>query len=393
MESVSNTGAITVGDLVADRYEVEAVLGRGGLATVYRARDTSLGRVVALKVLDSNGADAASFERGRSEVELLASLSHHALVTLFDASDVDGRTLLVMELVDGPDLGARLARGPLQPSDIVRMTIDLAEGLHTVHERGIVHRDIKPGNVLLAPSSLPGVEFTAKLADFGIAYLIDSTRITATGTLIGTAAFLSPEQARGEAPGAASDIYSLGLVVLESLTGTREFAGSLVESVAARLSRDPEIPADLDPAWRALLAAMTAREPADRPTALEVAIAARDIAVSHHVTTAPTLAFTAVMDEPMATLAASEATQATRVLDSPPTERIAPRAVVTPVVRRRRRPLIAAVVAVALIIGGVAAVATSTAPPAPEPETAPTLPALDEPLGTHLRELLEAVTR
>ena len=393
MESVSNTGAITVGDLVADRYEVEAVLGRGGLATVYRARDTSLGRVVALKVLDSNGADAASFERGRSEVELLASLSHHALVTLFDASDVDGRTLLVMELVDGPDLGARLARGPLQPSDIVRMTIDLAEGLHTVHERGIVHRDIKPGNVLLAPSSLPGVEFTAKLADFGIAYLIDSTRITATGTLIGTAAFLSPEQARGEAPGAASDIYSLGLVVLESLTGTREFAGSLVESVAARLSRDPEIPADLDPAWRALLAAMTAREPADRPTALEVAIAARDIAVSHHVTTAPTLAFTAVMDEPMATLAASEATQATRVLDSPPTERIAPRAVVTPVVRRRRWPLIAAVVAVALIIGGVAAVATSTAPPALEPETAPTLPALDEPLGTHLRELLEAVTR
>jgi eukaryotic-like serine/threonine-protein kinase len=389
MDSVSDSGAIAIGDLLADRYEIESVLGRGGLATVYRARDTSLGRVVALKVLDSNGADATAIERGRSEIELLASLSHHALVTLFDAADVDGRTVLVMELVDGPDLGARLARGPLEQSDIVRMAIDLAEALHTVHERGIVHRDIKPGNVLLAPSSLPGVEFTAKLADFGIAYLIDSTRITATGTLIGTAAFLSPEQARGAAPGAPSDIYSLGLVVLESLTGKREFTGSLVESVAARLARDPVIPVGLDADWRELLTAMTAREPADRPTALDVALAAREIAVSQHVTTAPTLAFTAVMDEPTALLT----DRATRVLDASPTEQVSPRASVVPVRRKRRWPLIAGVAAAVIIVGGIAAVAASTAPPAPAPETVPTLPALDDPLGAHLDELLEAVTQ
>jgi len=400
---VSDSGALAIGDTVADRYRIESVLGRGGLATVYRARDTSLGRVVALKILDSNGADAAASERGRSEVELLASLSHHALVTLFDALEIDGRTVLVMQLVDGPDLGARLAHGPLQPADVVRMAIDLAEGLHAVHERGIVHRDIKPGNVLLEPSSLPGVEFTAKLADFGIAYLMDSTRITATGTLIGTAAFLSPEQARGAAPGAASDIYSLGLVLLESLTGKREFTGSLVESVAARLARDPEIPSELDGDWSALLTAMTTREPETRPTALEVAIAARDIAASRHVTTAPTLAFAsvadAVADEPTAVLDAPDGP--TRVLDATEeptqvlrpgaTERIASSA--TPATKRRW-PLLAAAAVVVLIAGGIAAVAASTGgPPSSEPETVPTLPAIDDPLGSDLADLLEAVSQ
>ena len=430
--------AIVAGTLIGDRYAIESELGRGGLATVYRARDTSLGRTVALKIIAVQGADSTTLERSRSEIELLASLSHHALVTLFDAGDLDGNTVLVMELVDGPDLGARLARGPISPVDVARMTIDLAEALHTVHERGIVHRDIKPGNVLLAPSSLPSVEFVAKLADFGIAYLIDSTRITATGTLIGTAAYLSPEQARGAAPGPASDIYSLGLVLLESLTGTREFTGSLVETVAARLSRDPSIPDGVDDEWRTLLSAMTAQAPADRPSALEVALAARSIEAGQHIATAPTVPFASVAEAPTKQLAdvlteqlaerpaptkklerattpvrtslfeaVPEATLPEAALPKstlpkstlPKTELLAPAATesassstaneeTTP---RKRWPWILAVAAAVIVVGAVASIIGNNSTSESSPTPAPTLPALDEPLGTHLNELLEAV--
>ena len=389
---MSRSGAIAAGTLIGDRYAIESELGRGGLATVYRARDTALGRTVALKIIAEQGADSTTLERSRSEIELLASLSHHALVTLFDAGDLDGNTVLVMELVDGPDLGARLARGPIAPADVVRMTIDLAEALHTVHERGIVHRDIKPGNVLLAPSSLPSVEFVAKLADFGIAYLIDSTRITATGTLIGTAAYLSPEQARGAAPGPASDIYSLGLVLLESLTGTREFTGSLVETVAARLSRDPSIPAEIDDEWRALISAMTAQDAADRPSALEVALAARGIEASQHIATAPTVAFdapTVALDAPTVALDAP-----TVALDAPTVQLAespaAPGASAAP---RRRWPfVVAGVLAAAILVTALVSTLGNNSTSESTPTPAPTLPALDDPLGAHLDELLEAVS-
>jgi len=416
--SVGRSGAIAAGTLIGDRYEIESELGRGGLATVYRARDTSLGRTVALKIIAVQGADSTTIERSRSEIELLASLSHHALVTLFDAGDLDGNTVLVMELVDGPDLGARLARGAISPADVARMTIDLAEALHTVHERGIVHRDIKPGNVLLAPSSLPNVEFVAKLADFGIAYLIDSTRITATGTLIGTAAYVSPEQARGDAPGPASDIYSLGLVLLESLTGKREFTGSLVETVAARLSRDPSIPDGVDDEWRALLSAMTAQMPIDRPSALEIALVARSIQANQHIATAPTVPFASATDAPTENLVGTgqpEATlAATRLFDTPQPETALPEtsppdpalpetqvlgaamaqdnATTDTKASRTRWPWILAVVAIAIALGGLVSMLGRDQGTETTPTPVPTLPTLDDPLGTHLGDLLEAVS-
>ena len=420
---MGRSGAIAAGTLIGDRYEIESELGRGSLATVYRARDTSLGRTVALKIIAVQGADSTTIERSRSEIELLASLSHHALVTLFDAGDLDGNTVLVMELVDGPDLGARLARGAISPADVARMTIDLAEALHTVHERGIVHRDIKPGNVLLAPSSLPNVEFVAKLADFGIAYLIDSTRITATGTLIGTAAYVSPEQARGDAPGPASDIYSLGLVLLESLTGKREFTGSLVETVAARLSRDPSIPDGVDDEWRALLSAMTAQMPIDRPSALEIALAARSIQANQHIATAPTVPFASATDAPTENLIGTgqpEATlAATRLFATPQPETAQPETALpetsppdpalpeTQVLgaameennattdtnaSRTRWPWILAVVAIAIALGGLVSMLGRDQGTETTPTPVPTLPTLDDPLGTHLGDLLEAVS-
>lgn len=262
------------GSLLAGRYRLGDLLGSGGMAFVHRATDEVLGREVALKALIRTATDATELQRIRSEIDLLATLSHRALVTLFDAGTItlEGRTVtyLVMELVDGPALDARLALGPLAEPEVTRMAQDLAEALVVVHGQGVVHRDLKPANILLAPSPLPGREFDAKLADFGIAALVDAARLTATGTVLGTAAYLSPEQATGARVGPASDIYSLGLVLLETLTGQREFPGPVLESLSARLTRDPDVPGALGYEWKSLLTAMTARDPESRPTAAQV---------------------------------------------------------------------------------------------------------------------------
>ncbi|WP_425845726.1 serine/threonine-protein kinase [Agrococcus sp. TSP3-2-1] len=270
------TGAdpLAPGRLLAERYRIGPLLGSGGTAAVHRATDELLGRTVAVKALVRAVGDDAAERRERAEIELLASVHHRSLVTLFDAgkAHVDGLpvSFLVMELVEGPSLAQRLEEGPLPLAAVERLARDLAEALAVVHAHGIVHRDVKPANVLLAPAPLHRSAFDAKLADFGIAALIGADRLTATGTVLGTAAYLSPEQATGARVEASSDIYSLGLVLLEALTGRREYPGSLVESLSARLARDPEIPGELGYPWKSLLTAMTTRDPAERPTATAV---------------------------------------------------------------------------------------------------------------------------
>ena len=266
------------GDLVDGRYRVESLLGRGGMSTVHRATDEMLGRTVALKFFAGQEAPAATAQRVASEVRTLAALNHPSLVTLYDArvDDAD-RAYLVMELVEGPTLQALLDEGPVASAAVATMLADLAEGLHVAHERGIVHRDVKPANVLLAPVPGPDARYRAKLADFGIAQIVDSTRVTATGTLMGTAAFVSPEQAQGHTVGPPSDVYSLGLVVLEALTGQRAFTGTMAEQLTGRLVRGPEVPGALGAGWKSLLTAMTATDPAERPDDLEVSRRAREI--------------------------------------------------------------------------------------------------------------------
>jgi hypothetical protein len=277
----SRAPGLAAGTVIGGRYTVESLLGRGGMASVYRAIDVPLGRNVAVKVFTVDTEGAAGLGRESSEIQLLASLNHHALVTLFDANVDTGdgvdQSFLVMELVEGPTLKERIESGPIAELDVAQMVVDLAEALHVVHGNGVVHRDIKPANILLNPSVQSSIEFRAKLSDFGIAYLIDSTRLTMPGTIIGTAAYLSPEQARGVAPGSPSDIYSLGLVTLEALTGVRAFEGSMIESLSARLVSDPVIPGTLAAEWRALLGRMTDRDAEARPTALEVVETARRI--------------------------------------------------------------------------------------------------------------------
>ena len=271
-DGVFNDGALTGADTLAGRYRVIEAIGSGGMARVYLAHDAALGRRVAVKVLRSDVADGATADRAAVETHLLASLNHPGLVTLFDAHLAHEPRFLVMEHVVGTTLAARIADGPLGTRELTALGSQLADALHVVHDAGIVHRDVKPSNILLARSTAPGVPLRAKLADFGIAHLLDGERVTSPSLLVGTAAYIAPELLHGADPAPPSDIYALGLVLLEAASGTRAFAGAEGNrgQLLARLSRDPEMPAALDHRWRELMCAMTAREPADRPTAREV---------------------------------------------------------------------------------------------------------------------------
>src|SRR3954468_2176295 len=257
------------GTLIDDRYRVRGPLGTGGMSVVYHALDEQLGREVALKMFRPAMVDLDDERRRRGEVRVLATLEHPTLVTLFDARLDSDPPYLTTEFVDGDDLGARLRAGPLAAEDLVPLTAAISDALAFMHQRGVVHRDVKPANILLPRDPSPSAPF-AKLADFGIARLVDGSRSTATGSVIGTAAYLSPEQAGGHEAGPPSDIYSLGLVLIECVTGAMPFPGSAAESAVARLTRDPEVPATLPDGWQSLLARMTERDPAARPTAAEV---------------------------------------------------------------------------------------------------------------------------
>ncbi|MDI2098828.1 serine/threonine-protein kinase [Ruicaihuangia caeni] len=276
----TSTESPSAESLLGGRYRLGECVGQGGMASVYRAEDVMLGRTVAIKLVregvDSSADSSATPGRARGEMTVLASLNHSSLVTLFDACLEPGAPeYLVMEFVDGPTLRAHLAGGAMASDDVAQLAIELAEALHVVHTAGIVHRDVKPSNVLMAPPHLPGSHYRAKLADFGIARLIDSVQQTSPGVVIGTAAYLAPEQLRGDDATPAVDIYSLGLVLIEALTGEPAHApGEGLEVALARLVNPPAVPESVGPEWGDLLRRMTSTDPSLRPTALDVALSA-----------------------------------------------------------------------------------------------------------------------
>jgi len=254
------------------RYRVERMIGRGGAAVVYAAHDLLLDRPVAVKAFLAQPTDAASLAEQESEARTLAGLSHFGLVTLYDAGVDDSdpahpHIYLVMERVDGPDLAQRLRSGALAPRQVAYLGMDLADALAYVHERGYLHRDIKPANVLLSARGADQ-RIRGKLTDFGIATLAGALPPAGEFT-VGTAAYLSPEQARGISLTTASDIYALGLVLLEAATGSIAFPGGVVESAFSRLERDPDVPATLPPSLAAILRGMTAQNPMARMSLID----------------------------------------------------------------------------------------------------------------------------
>ena len=324
------------------------LVGRGGTATVYRGIDELLGRTVAVKIFSPHLTDPVMLTRQRQEMRVVAGLQNPHLVAVYDARMRDaedvaaglGTGYLVLEFVDGPSLAERLTQGQLRPMEVAEIGAAIADALQVVHSGGLVHRDIKPGNILLTSTGQP------KLSDFGIARALQAERITTTADVLGTAPYLSPEQARGSDVGPATDIYALGLVLLECLTGHREYPGPAVEAAVARLLRDPVIPDALPAPWPGMLRSMTAQQPEARPTA--AAVAATLSGDGHPAATVDTVRGTTT---PGSTGLVTAAT----IID---TQRGTPPTIAEPVRVPRRRPIKGLILTG---VGGVLAVAATLA--------------------------------
>jgi eukaryotic-like serine/threonine-protein kinase len=253
-----------IGRLIGGRYRLIAPLGEGGMATLWRAMDEQLDREVAVKLLRPQfGNDPGFAARFKQEARSAGSLSHPNIVSVYDyGTDAEtGGQFIVMQLIDGEDLAAILQKhGPLETDDAVRIAIGVASALEAAHRRGIVHRDVKPGNIL--------IDHDVKVTDFGIARAVSEASMTVTGTTLGSVHYFSPEQARGDEVTGQSDVYALGIVLYEMLTGRRPFEGDSAAGVALkRLSEDPLPPTvhgPVPPALSAIVMRALERDPEKR---------------------------------------------------------------------------------------------------------------------------------
>ena len=254
---------------IADRYELKHIVGSGGMSTVYCAFDTLLERNVALKILhDQYGADEEYVERFRREARSVAQLSHPNIVTVIDRGEEEGKQFIVFELIEGDNVKELVERGgPLPVRRALELGLEIARALAFAHGQGIVHRDVKPQNVLLND------EGHAKVTDFGIAHSLNTLSNTQTGTVLGTSHYIAPEQARGEHVDAQTDIYSFGVVLYELLTGELPYPGDNFLTVAMKHVNEP-VPSvfDLRPDTPLRLASLIercmAKNPADRPPSM-----------------------------------------------------------------------------------------------------------------------------
>jgi serine/threonine protein kinase len=262
---------VGVQGLLADRYQLQELLGRGAMGEVWQASDQVLGRLVAVKLLRAE--EAADVERFRLEAQTAARLNHPNVVGMYDFGAHHDQLYLVMELVDGWSLAQeRSLRGVLDPSDAAAIAAQASAGLAAAHQQGVIHRDVKPANVMLT------ADRTAKIADFGIARFADAaaSTLTATGKILGTADYLAPERALGRPAQPASDVYSLGCVLYELLTGRPPFSGATSLAVVKQhVDATPPPPIQLRPEIPQLLSDyllhLLAKDPGHRPTAGQTA--------------------------------------------------------------------------------------------------------------------------
>jgi eukaryotic-like serine/threonine-protein kinase len=248
--------------IAGGRYRVQRSLGNGAMANVVLAHDEELGRLVAIKLLDEQLASAGDFRaRFTREGRLAAGLSHPNIVTVFDAGEAEGRPYIVMEYVDGATLEKRLRdQGALDPDEVRTIAQEVAAGLEHAHSHGLVHRDLKPGNLIQRTDG------TVKIADFGIARGSHGTELTEAGTILGTAAYLAPEQAEGGRVTPLTDLYALGVVLHELVTGERPWrVDSLADLGGRRTEPVPELPSRVPGDLRHAIAHALEPDPDDRP--------------------------------------------------------------------------------------------------------------------------------
>lgn len=385
----------TTGLTFGGRYELESRIAIGGMGEVWKATDLVIGRTVAIKILkDEYLGDPGFLERFRAEARHAALVNHEGIANVFDYGEEDGSAFLVMELVPGEALSTILERDHVLPTDkVLDIVAQTAAALHAAHAAGLVHRDIKPGNLLITPDG------RVKITDFGIARIADQVPLTATGQVMGTVQYLSPEQASGKPASPTTDIYSLGIVAYEALAGRRPFIGESQVAIAmAQINETAaDLPTTVSEPVRNLVFACIAKNPADRPASsahlsraasalrrgdLQAAAAAVP-AILAGVT--PTAATTMLMPS-------AGATQATTVMPTPPPLTRAESMAATAEPQKRKRspwtwPLIALFLLLAIVTTGAlialfnqqdeppAASPTATsATPTPTPTTATPTP-------------------
>nr|WP_262928280.1 MULTISPECIES: serine/threonine-protein kinase [unclassified Streptomyces] len=259
--------------MVADRYRLHVCIGRGGMGEVWQATDEVLGRSVAVKLMLAQVADPAAGDRFRLEAQTAARLSHPHVVGVFDFGTWDGKLFLVMELVEGDSLAGTPAEPLVLPAERVAViAAHAAAGLAAAHRQGVVHRDIKPGNLLV------DADGTVKLADFGIARFVDdpSGALTTTGQIVGTGMYLAPERALGQPASSASDVYSLGCVLYQLLTGRPPFQADTATALLYQHIDTAPVPpthlgAMLPPEFESYLLSLLAKQPEQRPPAQSIA--------------------------------------------------------------------------------------------------------------------------
>ena len=251
------------GEVLGDRYRLVRQIAVGGMGEVWVAHDQSLARDVAIKVLrEEYAGDPGFLSRFRAEARNSASLSHQNIAQLYDYGEQDGSAFLVQELVVGEPMSDLLEREPVLPTQrLLPILAQTARALHAAHSAGVVHRDVKPGNILLGRGG------RVKITDFGVSLATNQVPMTATGMVMGTAQYLSPEQAVGKPATAASDLYSLGIVAYESLVGHRPFTGpTAVDIAVAHVNTPvPPLPPSVEPRLAAIVMRLLSKEPADRP--------------------------------------------------------------------------------------------------------------------------------